>query len=258
MILEYKGIDIFYTDEGNGQTIVLLHGFLENSSMWNNLIPDIVKNNRIITIDLLGHGKTGCLGYIHTMEMMAEAVNAVLIHLKVNQLILIGHSMGGYVALAYIELYPNRINKLCLLNSTAIADSKEKQLNRERAILAVKRNHKTFISMSIANLFRPKNRLVFKDEIKLIKEEALQMPLQGIIAALEGMKIRKKREQILQNNNLLVLMIFGLKDPVLEYNSSIKQTINTDVTVAVLPDGHMSHIENKKETSYILKQFIEK
>ena len=84
MILEHKGINIFYTDEGKGEAIVLLHGFLENSSMWQYLIPDLVEKNRVITIDLIGHGQTGCLGYIHTMEMMAEAVNKVISFLKMR------------------------------------------------------------------------------------------------------------------------------------------------------------------------------
>ena len=108
MILEHKGINIFYTDEGKGEAIVLLHGFLENSSMWQYLIPDLVEKNRVITIDLIGHGQTGCLGYIHTMEMMAEAVNKVISFLKIDKSVFIGHSMGGYVALAFIELYPDK------------------------------------------------------------------------------------------------------------------------------------------------------
>ncbi len=86
MILQHKGIDIFYTDEGKGSSIVLLHGFLENTSMWNAFIPKLTKKNRVICIDLLGHGKTGCTGYIHTMEQMAEAVQAVLQHLKCSQM----------------------------------------------------------------------------------------------------------------------------------------------------------------------------
>ena len=258
MILTYKGISIAYSVSGQGKTVTLLHGFLENSTMWKDTVTLLEKTHQVITIDLLGHGQTGCLGYIHTMEMMAEAVNKVISFLKIDKSVFIGHSMGGYVALAFIELYPDKVTKLCLMNSTAIADSKEKQLNRDRAILAVKSNHKTFISMSIANLFRPKNRLVFKDEIKLIKEEALQMPLQGIIAALEGMKIRKNRELILQNRSLKKMMIIGSKDPVLEYNTLIKQTTETDVKVVEFPDGHMSHIENMKDLSYNINQFIEK
>ena len=98
MILDYKGANIFYTDEGSGKPVVLIHGFLENASMWNNLKPHISKKNRVITIDLLGHGQSDCLGYIHTMEELAETIEAVLSHLNIISSILIGHSLGGYVS----------------------------------------------------------------------------------------------------------------------------------------------------------------
>ena len=84
MILDHKGTPIFYTDKGKGQAIVLLHGFLENSKMWTPFLPELSKNNRVICIDLLGHGQTDCLGYIHTMELMADTVMAVLNHLKLQ------------------------------------------------------------------------------------------------------------------------------------------------------------------------------
>jgi pimeloyl-ACP methyl ester carboxylesterase len=183
MILQYKGITIFYTDKGHGKTIVLLHGFLENSSMWTPFISELTKKNRVVCIDLLGHGKTGCLGYIHTMELMAVAVKAVLNHLKINQSILIGHSMGGYVALAFAKNYKNNILGLCLMNSTTKADSVERKKNRDRAIIAVKYNYKSFVRIAVVNLFRPKNRKLFSKQIKPIKQEALKTPVQGIIAA---------------------------------------------------------------------------
>ena len=196
MIIDYKGVDIFYSDYGKGDTIVLLHGFLENSTMWKDLIPKISKSNRVISIDLLGHGDSGCIGYVHTMEMMAEAVATVLNNLKLDKVTLIGHSMGGYVALAFIEMYPKKVNGLCLMNSTTVADTIERQINRDRAIAAVKQNHKSFISMSVSNLFAPDNRERFDKDIEKVKHEALKMPLQGIIAALEGMKIRKERSVV--------------------------------------------------------------
>ena len=115
MYLEHKGINIFYTDEGKGNTIVLLHGFLENALIWEPFISTLSKQNRVICIDLLGHGKTGCLGYVHTMELMAEAVEAVLIHLKIKQSTFIGHSMGGYVSLAFAEKNPDAIKGLCFM-----------------------------------------------------------------------------------------------------------------------------------------------
>lgn len=253
----YKNTKINFNTFGKGKAIVLLHGFLENSSMWNALIPVLSKHHKVISIDLLGHGKTECIGYVHSMEQMAETVNAVLKHLKIRRSILVGHSMGGYVALAYCELFPDAVKGVCLMNSTALADSAERKHNRGRAIKAVKQNHKSFIRMSISNLFRPKNRTLFADEINTVKQEALKTPLQGIIAALEGMKIRSDREAILHFGPFKKMMIISKRDPVLDYNTTLKQVNNTDVTVVELPDGHMSHIENEELLSYNIVSFIE-
>jgi pimeloyl-ACP methyl ester carboxylesterase len=257
MILQYKGINIFYTDEGKGSAVVLLHGFLENSNMWLPFTPTLSKNNRVICIDLLGHGKTECLGYVHTMELMADAVETVLKHIKIRRTFLVGHSMGGYVALAFAEKNPNSIEGLCLMNSTASEDTLEKKINRDRAILAVKQNHITFIRLSIANLFRPKNRTLYSEEIIQIIEEALLTPLQGIIAALEGMKIRKNRELLLQTTIYKQLMIISKRDPVLDYNTLMYQTKNKKVKIVEFPDGHMSHIENKNDLLKEMMHFIE-
>ena len=257
MILEYKESQIFYTDEGQGEAVVLLHGFLENSTMWQSLIPHLIPTHRIICIDLLGHGQTGCLGYIHSMEDMAEGIKAVTDELHLKNFMLIGHSMGGYVALAFTEAYQDYVKGLCLMNSTALDDNNERKANRDRAIEAVKKNHKTFVKMSIANLFAPDNRERFANEIELVKQEALKTPVQGIIAALEGMKIRPNREFLLQNTKFKKLMILGRKDTVLEYNTLVNQSYDSTVEIVVFPDGHMSHIENKKELAYKIIRFIE-
>ena len=258
MILEYKGSQIFYTDEGQGEAIVLLHGFLENSTMWQSLISHLTASCRVICIDLLGHGQTECIGYIHTMDVMADAVKTVIDELKIESCTLIGHSMGGYVSLAFSEKHPGLIKGLCLLNSSALEDNAERKTNRDRAIEAVKTNHKTFVSMSIANLFAPDNRERFAKDIELVKLEALKTPLQGIIAALEGMKTRPNRAFILQNTTFKKMMIIGREDPVLEYNTLINQTYDSNVEIVEFPDGHMSHIENLNELTYKIKRFIEK
>ena len=257
MILEYKGINIFYSDDGEGDTLVLLHGFLENSSMWLPFIPALSKKNRIVCIDLLGHGKTGSLGYIHSMELMAECVLNVLNNLKINQSTFIGHSMGGYVALAFAEKYTNKINGLCLMNSTAQEDSSERKINRNRAIQTVKQNHKTFIRLAVSNLFGLKNKHHFSKEIKDIVEEALCTPLQGIIAALEGMKIRPDRQSFFKSANFKKMMIISKNDPVLEYNSLINEAKKCNIKFVEFPDGHMSHVENESEFLFNIVYFVE-
>lgn len=257
MILEYKGIPIFYEDEGEGNVVVLLHGFLETSVMWKDLIKKIHDSHRVVVVDLLGHGQTGCLGYIHTMEMMAEAVVFVLDALKIKTAALVGHSMGGYVALALAEAHPERVEGLCLVNSTPFSDSPERQINRDRAVKAVKHNHKNFIRMSISNLFSPDNRDQFIEEIEAIKMVAMTLLVQGIVAALEGMKIRKDRSELLMNSPIPKIAILGHQDPVLEFDTVYKQLKALGIEIIEFSDGHMSHIENFKEFTYIIKRFIE-
>jgi pimeloyl-ACP methyl ester carboxylesterase len=190
------------------------------------------------------------------MELMAEAVATVLQHLKIRRSIFVGHSMGGYVALAFAEKSPDNIKGLVLMNSTTRADSTERKNNRDRAIDAVKHNHKSFVRMAISNLFRPKNRTLFATEINAIKKEGLKTPLQGIVAALEGMKIRNDSEALLHFSPFKKLMIIGQKDPVIPYEEALDQLNGTAVEKEILPDGHMSHIENQEEVIFALVQFI--
>ena len=252
----YKNINISYSDTGKGTAIVLLHGFLENSSMWAAYVPEFSKKYRIITIDLLGHGDTGCLGYIHTMEDMADAVHAVLHELRIRKAIFAGHSMGGYVALAFAEMYPEMVKGIVLQNSTSRADSDERKANRNRAIKAVKQSYTNFVRMSIANLFSEDNRERLETEIENVKLEALKTPLQGVVAALEGMKTRKDREVILHFAPYPVLLVLGKKDPVLNYNENLEQIEGTNVKLITYPDGHMSHIENREQLLKDLPEFF--
>lgn len=254
--IHYKNTKIAFSDTGSGTTIVFLHGFLENAKMWDYFTANFKANYRVITIDLLGHGQTENIGYIHTMEDMADAVYAVLHHLKIKKAIFVGHSMGGYVSLAIAELYSEIVQGLVLLNSTSLEDSPERKLNRLRAIKAVKQNYATFISMSIANLFREENRTLLSIEIEKVKIEAMKTPLQGIISALEGMKIRKDRQSLLQTATYPIALILGKKDPVLSYEENIKQIEGTAVSLYTLPDGHMSTIENKIDLYAILQDFF--
>ena len=254
----YKNTKISFTDDGKGTAVVLLHGFLENKTMWDKYVSALSKNHRVITIDLLGHGETECLGYVHTMEDQADIIFAVLISLRIRKIVLVGHSMGGYVALAFAELYPDKVKGLFLLNSTSIADSDERKINRDRAIKAVKQNHTNFVRISISNLFSEDNREVLTKEIEKVKLQALKTPLQGIVASLEGMKIRKDREVLLHFAPFPIQLVLGKKDGVLIYPETIDQIEGTKVELTTFPDGHMSHIENEKELKIVLLEFLKK
>ncbi|MDY7394840.1 alpha/beta hydrolase [Aureibaculum sp. 2210JD6-5] len=254
----HKNTQIRYRTSGKGGAVVLLHGFLEDLTMWDDITEVLSKRNRIVSIDLLGHGKTGNLGYVHTMSAQAEMVKAVLNHLKLRKYILIGHSMGGYVSLAFAELFKDSIKGICLMNSTPVSDTKEKKINRDRAVVAVKQNHKMFIRMSITNLFSEENRTIFKKEIECLINDGLKLSVQGIVASLEGMKIRKNRKALFRKATFKKMLILGKNDPVLDAQSLRDQTKNSDIKVVEFPDGHMSHIENKKELIKTLQDFVKK
>ena len=257
-VLFYKNTAVHYIDIGKGAAVVLLHGFLENQSMWSHFIPELSQRNRVITVDLLGHGATECLGYVHTMEDQADMVHAVLAELKIRKAVFVGHSMGGYVALAFAELFPEFMKGLILMNSTSRADSEERKTNRDRAIKTVKKDYTSFVRLSIANLFSEENRTKLVDEVEKVKLEALKTPAQGIIAALEGMKMRKDREVLLHVTTFPKMLILGKKDGVLNYDENTNQIENTDVQLLSFPDGHMSHIENKVATLTAIIDFIKK
>ena len=238
--------------------MVLLHGFLENKTMLNAFIPELSQKYRVITIDLLGHGETECLGYVHSMEDQADMVHAVLNELKIRKSVFIGHSMGGYVALTFAELYSDNVKGIVLQNSTSRADSDERKTNRDRAIKAVKQNYTNFVRLSITNLFSEDNRERLENEIENVKLEALKTPLQGIVAALEGMKIRKDREVLLHFAPYPIQLILGKKDGVLIYDENVDQIEGTKVQLTTFPDGHMSHIENETELKKVLIDFLKK
>lgn len=256
--IDYKNTPIFYNDIGKGSAVVLLHGFLENSSMWDDAVATLSKKNRVITIDLLGHGKTNCLGYIHTMTEMANTVHTVLKHLNLRRYFLIGHSMGGYVALDFAKRYTKNVKGLCLLNSTYEADDAERKQIRTRANKMVQNNFENVVRMSFANLFSNKSKQLFKAEFEIALNEALKTPLQGYIAAQEGMKLREDTSSFFANAPFLKTIILGKKDTILNHNNISQYAENHNIPMHLFSEGHMSYIENRDKFLHQLVCFIEK
>lgn len=246
MILIHNNTPVFFSAKGIGNPLVLLHGFLESSNIWNPFIEELSKNRQVITIDLPGHGLTGNFDSIHSMELMADVVYHTLLHLNIDKVSLVGHSMGGYVSLAFCEKFPTMTKGIVLLNSTPEADSEEKKINRERSISLIKRNKKAFVSMAISNLLSQENNLKFKDEIEKLKNEALKFSEKGIIAALKGMKIRTDKKGILTHINHSKIIVAGEQDPVLEYQQIQQVAVDCNTNFLNLPDGHLPYIENRK------------
>ncbi len=246
-----------FTDDGKGKAIVFLHGFLGAKEVWKPFAKELSKTQRVITVDLLGHGNTDCLSYVHTMEEMAEAVEAVVNHLKLRKYFLVGHSMGGYVSLAMAENNPDNIKGLVMFHSSAKADSKQKKIDRTRLAKIVKRNAEIFINEAIPNLFNIKYK-PYKRPVAQFKKIALNTSKQGIVAALEGMKNRLDREIILKFSPYPVFYIVGKEDNVLPYKELVDQAKMSEKGSYLLLDkvGHMGFVESQKETYKAVKKFV--
>ncbi|MDX1762066.1 MAG: alpha/beta hydrolase, partial [Christiangramia sp.] len=125
--IKYKGANIYYNLKGTGEKVplVLLHGFLEDSMIWDPIVKKLQKERQVICIDLPGHGKSDGLAEIHSMELMANAVREVLNTLEIKEVSIAGHSMGGYVSLEFLKNFPMIIKSVMLINSTPVEDTVE-------------------------------------------------------------------------------------------------------------------------------------
>ncbi|NQW37000.1 MAG: alpha/beta fold hydrolase [Flavobacteriales bacterium] len=255
--INYKNSKIHFTSQGNGHAVVLLHGFLENLTIWDDLAKELSTRYRVICIDLLGHGKTDNLGYVHTMDEQAQMVKAVLNHLKLRKVVLIGHSMGGYISMAFTKLFLQNVKGVCLLNSTFLADDPTKRSDRKRAIALVKKNPKAIIELAIPDLFADENKELFKSDMQHILTEALKTSKQGIIAALEGMIIREDLSALFETDNFKKLVFIGKHDIAIK-NKPLEERLTSlqNIQVVRLSGGHMGFIENKTEVLENLKSFI--
>lgn len=254
---EFKKIKVHYTDTGKGRVIVLLHGFLGSHEIWSEFIKKLSKKFRVIAIDLPGHGKTPSIGYYHSMELLAQSVKAVLDKVGVRRYVLAGHSMGGYVSLAFAELYPENVSGLCLFHSTSAADAEQKKKDRERIIRLVKKEHKHYINEVVTSLFAAENLNKIIPEVEKVKRIAAAISKQSIINSLEGMKERKSRDMILKFADYPVLFIIGKKDTVINYETMYPQIgLCLYPSVLMLEDaGHMGFYEAPEETVNELEAF---
>ncbi|NJO68718.1 MAG: alpha/beta fold hydrolase [Bacteroidetes bacterium] len=123
----FHSSSVHFDDLGSGKVIVLLHGYLETMEIWSGFAPELAKTYRVITIDIPGHGKSGKVADTHDMDLMADAVNTVLTFLRIEKCFLVGHSMGGYVSLAFMSKYRYKLLGICLFHATPFADSEGKK-----------------------------------------------------------------------------------------------------------------------------------
>jgi pimeloyl-ACP methyl ester carboxylesterase len=240
--------------EGTQNPLILLHGFMESQTIWNQFFDEIGTNRCVITMDLPGHGQTPQMAEIHTMSLMAECVKSVLDAENIEKATIIGHSMGGYVTLEFAHLFPERTTNFGLFHSQAAAETEQGKINRNRAVEALKQNKKGFISQLIPDLFAVENVQRFQSEIQNLIDIAQTMTVENIIAATLGMRDRHDRLDVLKNAKQPVIFIQGKQDKRFPDEMIFSQIqLCNQAEVLYLNCGHMGFIECENETIDFLR-----
>jgi pimeloyl-ACP methyl ester carboxylesterase len=256
----FKGVKIAFTDQGKGKCIVLLHGFPETSGIWKKFSARLSAQFRVITVDLPGFGNSGNLAAVHTMELMADAVRGVLSACRVRKCLVTGHSMGGYVTLAFAEKYPALLKGICLFHSHPYADSSEVRQNRDRTVKVLEKDRFGFVAGFLPDLFAPDLRIRYKKEIEALVAAASRLTPEALIAATLGMKERPDSVKFLKNTTIPVLFIVGMKDtrvPLARLTEMLLMPGHSESLI--LQDiGHMGFIEAFPQTLDTLTCFARK
>jgi pimeloyl-ACP methyl ester carboxylesterase len=255
----YLNKNIHYTDNGSGKTVVLLHGYLESSEVWNGFGKKLSSTFRILEIDLPGHGQSDVYGETHTMEFMAEVVKELLESLSINKVFLTGHSLGGYVTLAFLELFPEQLSGYCLFHSQPFSDSPAALKKREREIHIVKLGKKNLMYPdNVIKMFAPSNLETFSKALQRSKDIASQISGEGIIAVLKGMMARPSRLSLMEEGRVPCLWILGLMDNYIP--SDIIQTkvkLPGNAKVVVLANsGHLGFVEEEDLSVKTIEDFV--
>jgi pimeloyl-ACP methyl ester carboxylesterase len=200
------------TERGD-KCVVLLHGYLESMIVWDEFAPLLSKHMRVVTLDIPGHGISTINGEVHTMEYLADCVALSMETLGIERYSVVGHSMGGYVALAMLDKHRDHLDSIILLSSTPNADSEEKCERRRREIELIKAGKKNTLARLVPHAgFAPENVKRLKDYIEDLGELIIITEDEGVIAILAGMIERKDRNEILRTAGVPHMFIFGRHD----------------------------------------------
>lgn len=240
-------------------TLMLLHGYMESLEVWDAVMPYLKPHFRVVAIDIPGHGISQVVGEVHTMEFLADTVQAVLRELSIERCVMVGHSMGGYVALAFLRKYPQLLSGLVMLHSTPNPDSEEKQGQRLREIEIVQAGKKDMLAQ-IAPMggFAAENRNRFADRIEELADQITLTDDDGIIALLRGMSQREDMNDILVQSIVPQLFIFGRGDEYITAEVAQKM-IDTHPAAKVAwleHSGHMSLIEEPEQCAEAIVEFV--
>ena len=248
--------ELFYSRIGEGRPVVFLHGFLEDHTIWSDYAQQLSKKYQIVTYDLPGFGKSPLPSEkAFTISDIATQINQSLLKAGLHDITIIGHSLGGYVALAMVEQQPHLFHSLCLFHSTALADSPEKKESRTKTIDFVAKNGAlAFTSNFVAPLFADPHH----PAVPKVTALAIQTSVATISAYLAAMRDRPDRTSVVKHFIGAVLFIAGERDSIIPAPSLAQQAGTSDTTTIRIIEGigHMGMFEAPALCLEIIEDFL--
>jgi pimeloyl-ACP methyl ester carboxylesterase len=246
---------IFYRKVGKGQPIILIHGFCETHEIWNGLEEGLSKKFTVFSIDLPGFGTSSILETPFSIDDVGAKVCDWVIQQEIDQPVVIGHSLGGYVALAMAKQSPEKIMGIGLLQSTAFPDSEEKKANRNKVIDFVKAyGTDPFIDTFVPGLFYNNKN----EAIREVDSIARKTSLPTLLAYTTAMRDRSSSIGFIKDNKKPILILGGEKDAIIPAEITLEHgRLASNSIVYLLKDiGHMAMYESPVETQNAIELLI--
>jgi pimeloyl-ACP methyl ester carboxylesterase len=254
------GSIIHYIIEGEGKPVMLVHGFGEDSEVWKHQVKALSPYYKLLVPDLPGSGLSPYQDANNSVEKFAELLKAILDNENIKQLIMIGHSMGGYITLAFAAKYPELLYAFGLFHSTAYADSDEKITVRQRGIEFI-RTHgsKAFLRQSTPNLFSESYRTNQAVIVNEMIEQYEGFKPEALIQYYEAMIARKDRTEVLKTFDKPVLFIIGKYDTAIPAEQMLLQSHQPQISYIHFLEnsGHMGMWEETVKANEALKTFLD-
>lgn len=255
---QYQAEDIFYKTEGKGFPVFLIHGFCEDHTVWDEFKKPLLDRYKIITPDLPGFGKTKLKGATE-IEGMADAVKSIADKEKLSKIILIGHSMGGYVTLAFAEKYPELLSGFALFHSICFPDDEVKKVNRKKVADFVLKNGTTLFMKELYDTLFSKEFISLNTELVngLVSHFSTFSP-EGIANASLAMSHRPDRSFVLKESSVPVLFIVGKQDGVFKLERSMQMVHLPEVSEAILLENtvHMGMFEEREKSQQAVLNWL--
>lgn len=262
-----NGVELAYYDshpmdggaeDGITEVVVLLHGYCGSSAYWDHVAEDLEQSVRVIAPDLRGHGRSSAPIYeAYTMEMYAEDIAGMLIKLQIHNAVLLGHSLGGYIALAFAEKFSKKLSAFGLIHSTALEDSETAKQNRDKAVESLQQTGvQAFVDGLVPKLFAAASLESMLETVEEVKGIGYTTSLQGAMATARGMKARMDRKHVIEQSDLPVLLVSGANDGVIPSDSTFAASNGSTEKVVLETAGHLGMMEQPKELTAAILKFV--